>query len=386
MQSPDSQRVFYEFFAGGGMARLGLGAGWACALANDIDARKCAAYRANFGDGDLIEGDIADLTPADCQGEADLAWASFPCQDLSLAGAREGLAGARSGVFYAFWDLMAALAEQGRAPRLIVLENVCGLLTSRGGADFSALIETLAGGGYRVGALEIDASHFLPQSRPRLFVIAQRADLPLDPSLTEPNARLSIPTQFQTPALQRAARRLSRAAQEAWVDWRLPEPLPRKTVLADLAERGVNAWFSNAEAERILNMMSACQIEKVWARQEDGGAHIGALYRRTRVFNGKRVQRAEARFDGLAGCLRTPGGGSSRQFLMAIKSGKVGVRRMTPREAARLMGLPNDYFLPDSETAALHVAGDGVAVPVVSWLSRNLLEPLLRGDEIQAAA
>jgi len=384
--SGDSRFTFYEFFAGGGMARLGLGDRWRCLLANDIDARKCAAYRANFGGDDLVEGDVAALAADDLPGEADLAWASFPCQDLSLAGAREGFAGARSGAFFGFWGLMTELAEAGRGPRLIVLENVTGLLTSRGGADFAALAAALAEAGYRLGALEIDAARFLPQSRPRLFVIAQRGDLPLDPALAEPEARLSIPTVFETPALRRTARSLAEPARSAWVHWLLPEPPERTSTLADLVERGANAWFSTAETSRLLDMMSAAHIEKVWSRQESGGTHVGALYRRTRRFNGERVQRAEVRFDGLAGCLRTPGGGSSRQFVMVIRDGRVGVRRMTPREAARLMGLPETYVLPDGETAALHVAGDGVAVPAVAWLRARLLEPLLAGAEIRAAA
>ncbi len=82
-------RTFLEFFAGGGMARLGLGRGWRCLFANDLDPAKCAAYRANFGGEELVEADIAGLSARDLPAaRADLAWASFPCQDLSLAGAR----------------------------------------------------------------------------------------------------------------------------------------------------------------------------------------------------------------------------------------------------------------------------------------------------------
>jgi DNA (cytosine-5)-methyltransferase 1 len=77
---------FYEFFAGGGMVRAGLGEGWQCLLANDLDPAKAAAYRANWGDAGLRVGDIAALTAADLPGVADLMWGSFPCQDLSLAG------------------------------------------------------------------------------------------------------------------------------------------------------------------------------------------------------------------------------------------------------------------------------------------------------------
>ena len=148
---------FYEFFAGGGMARLGLGEGWTCAFANDFDPVKAGAYRANFPDAadHFHEGDVWKIDPADLPGQADLAWASSPCQDFSLAGARAGLAGGRSSAFFGFWKLVEALNAQGRAPRTIVIENVAGLFTSHGGADFTALCRALADQGYRFGALEI---------------------------------------------------------------------------------------------------------------------------------------------------------------------------------------------------------------------------------------
>lgn len=79
---------FYEFFAGGGMARAGLSEKWSCLFANDIDEKKGAAYVANWGDEDLSICSVADVKTTDLPGHADLAWASFPCQDLSLAGGK----------------------------------------------------------------------------------------------------------------------------------------------------------------------------------------------------------------------------------------------------------------------------------------------------------
>jgi DNA (cytosine-5)-methyltransferase 1 len=97
-------------------------------------------------------------------------------------------------------------------------------------------------------------------------------------------------------------------------------------------------------------------------------------------------QRTEVRFDGLAGCLRTPGGGSSRQFIIVTEAGRVRSRLLAPREAARLMGLPESYRLPASANAALHLAGDGVVVPMVRHLAAEILEPLLTGEAASVAA
>ncbi|HEX8662266.1 MAG TPA: DNA cytosine methyltransferase, partial [Brevundimonas sp.] len=166
---PEDRRPgFYEFFAGGGMVRAGLGEGWRCLFANDIDPGKGRAYRANWGECDFHLGDIGAVTAGDLPGAAQLMWGSFPCQDLSLAGTGAGLEGRRSGTFHAFWDVARGLAADGRAPAIVAVENVCGTLTSRGGRDFEVVCQTYVDAGYRWGALIINADRFLPQSRPRL--------------------------------------------------------------------------------------------------------------------------------------------------------------------------------------------------------------------------
>jgi DNA (cytosine-5)-methyltransferase 1 len=364
--------TFYEFFAGGGMARLGLGAGWDCRFANDFDHAKTAAYRENFGDDDLRQGDVWDLKPHDLPGHVDLAWASSPCQDLSLAGARAGLSGGRSSAFFGFWWLMEALAADGRAPRAIAIENVSGLFNSHGGRDFEAVCAALAGAGYRFGALEIDAAAYLPQSRTRCVILATRED---------PAAVSGAPSPSR--AVREARHRLPAALQAPWIDWRLPAPPRRNADLASILEPDdVVPWRSPAETDALIALMDDLHRQRLAAILASGERRVGTAFRRMR--GGE--QRAEARFDGVAGCLRTPSGGSSRQFVLVAEAGRVRSRLLTPREAARLMGLPESYRLPASANAALHLAGDGVAVPVVRHLAAEILEPLLGGRRASAAA
>lgn len=382
---------FYEFFAGGGMARAGLGEAWHCLFANDFDARKAAVYRAHWGDTDLRCADIASVVAGELPGRADLAWASFPCQDLSLAGAGAGLGGGRSGTFWSFMRLIEELGAEQRAPAMIVLENVCGALTSRGGQDFSLIGEALVEAGYRFGAVVVDAVHFVPQSRPRLFILAVKRSRPLPSGVTgqAPEAGWS------PPALREACSKLSARAARALIWWRLPIPPVRCSRFADLVEedpQGVE-WHSPAETQKLLGMMSPANLAKVAAARRSGARQIGAVYKRTRpsgLGDGQKLQRAEVRFDDVAGCLRTPSGGSSRQTLLWVEGERKRIRSrlLSPREAARLMGLPDSYLLPLKYNDAYHLAGDGVVVPVVRFLAEHLIEPVLAfgGEAARKAA
>jgi DNA (cytosine-5)-methyltransferase 1 len=153
--------------------------------------------------------------------------------------------------------------------------------------------------------------------------------------------------------------------------------------LIDDEPQGVK-WHTAAETKRLLSMMSSINRQKVEQAKKLGRRIVGGIYRRTRVDeNGKRVQRAEVRFDDISGCLRTPVGGSSRQSVLIVEGKKVRSRLLSPREAARLMGLPDTYVLPENYNEAYHLAGDGVVVPVVRFLADSLLEPLLAEAEKQ---
>lgn len=380
-----SKLTFWEFFAGGGMARAGLGDDWQCLFANDFDLKKSASYRDNWKDKNvLLTKDVAKVTTDEVPGTASLVWASFPCQDLSLAGMGAGLKGDRSGTFWPFWHLMGNLMEEGRAPKAMVLENVCGTLTSHGGKDFIAIAEAVSGAGYKFGAVVIDAADFVPQSRQRLFIIAVADSAKIPGDLVS-----DFPDPARHPkALINAYSMLEGQSHDQWVWWKLPAPDNREQDFIDLIEDEPSVkWHSKAETEKLLAMMSPVNLKKVEASKKAGRLHVGTVYKRTRLDeNGNKVQRAEVRFDNISGCLRTSAGGSSRQIILLVKGDKVRSRLISTRETARLMGLPDSYILPKNYNEAYHLTGDGVVVPVVRYLAESILEPVLKSQTVRKRA
>lgn len=371
--------TFFEFFAGGGMVRAALQGKWRCAFANDFDRKKAATYSANWGnDGgaQIVCDDINNIGKDQLTHTPHLVWASFPCQDLSLAGGGAGLRGDRSGTFWPFWQRMEWLAERGPLPNFIVLENVCGTLTSHEGKDFEAIISAYRKLGMRVGALVIDAEKFVPQSRPRLFFVGVSSidNVPDGLIGQEPH------DDWHPSPLKRAFMRLEPENKAAWIWWNIPLPPKRKTVFADLIESApVDVeWHSREETQKLLAMMAPAHKKKVAQAKRAARVMVGAIYKRTRrTADGEKVQRAEVRFDDVAGCLRTPAGGSSRQTILIVDGNDVRSRLISARETARLMGLPDSYELPPRYNEAYHLTGDGVVVQVVRHLSDAVILPTL---------
>ena len=360
---------FLDFFAGAGLVRLGLEPSWSCTWANDIDARKQEVYEAEFGAGEFALGDVASVATDSLPVGTDMAWASFPCQDLSIAGSRRGMKAERSGTYWEFWRLMRDSLDRGQRPPLIVIENVVGMLY---GSDFPILCESLAALGMQFGPLVIDARQFLPQSRPRVFVVAIDSRVDCSLMVTE-EADETVP--WFPKAVRSAYEKLPAALAESWRRWKLPEPSMSIPSIEDMIEENPTSvvWHAPDETERLLAMMTDVNRKKTENAIENGQS-VGFVYKRIR----EGVQRAEARFDGVAGCLRTPQGGSSRQIVLVLDNGRVRSRLLSPREAARLMGVPDSFWLPSKYNDAYRAIGDGVAVPVVRWLSNRLLVHLAK--------
>jgi len=354
-----------EFFAGIGLVRLGLEpAGFDVTWSNDIEPAKQAMYQAHFrdqGGHQYVLGDVGAVRGTDLPAGLSLAWASFPCTDLSLAGWRRGLSGSHSSTF---WEFTRILAELGTArPPVVALENVVGLATSHGGDDLRAAIAELNRLGYSADVLTLDARRFVPQSRPRLFIVGAQtppadsaAPSPLRPDWLRPD-----------PAL-----RTHRAA--------LPAPPPilgtGLSALVETLSATDERWWNEARTAAFIGSLSPLQLNRLTQLSSGKQLVHRTAYRRTR--NGKPVW--EVRPDDISGCLRTARGGSSKQAVVQAGRGSVRVRWMTPREYARLMGA-GEYALDGlRNNQALFGFGDAVCVPVVRWLSENYLMPLARGE------
>lgn len=357
-----------EFFAGSGLVREGLQPAFRTLWANDNCAKKQATYVANHGHDEFHLGDIQDVKGADLPA-ADLAWASFPCQDLSLAGNLGGIeTGTRSGLFWEWVRILREMKDCNKLPPLLVAENVVGFIVADQGRHFRQAYESLTELGYRVGALVIDAKEFVPQSRPRAFIVAVASDVPVDGLIQH------FPSSpFHSDGLIRTALLMD---DPRWVWWKLSNPRAMPVAFRDLCER--DAPCDPPEKTRKLwGLLSAVNRRKLDAAIQLNTFFAGTAYKRTRPDeDGKKTQRLEIRFDGVAGCLRTPNGGSSRQTVIFVDKGKVKSRLMTPRECARLMGAPDSYKLCGTYNDRYRAMGDAVAVPVTRWLTERLLVPL----------
>jgi DNA (cytosine-5)-methyltransferase 1 len=356
-----------EMFAGIGLVRLALAANEIdVVFANDIDPDKREMYEQNFNDGHFHLGDIHKLEAVDIP-DCDLVTASFPCNDLSIAGAMNGLNSGQSSAFWGLIDLIKGMRD--RKPGLILLENVPGFLMSNKGMDFEQALLALNKLGYAVDALFLDAAHFVPQSRLRLFVVARLDAKPTilvdsDPTPTRPKALLDF---------------IANNGHIRWSLGPLPHPPERRIPLAQIIEKLPDddpSWWPKARAEYFMAQLSERHLAVAEVMIRGKKISHGTAFRRVR--NGRSM--AELRVDGLAGCLRTPRGGSGRQILFQAGKGEYRVRLLSPRECARLQGVPESYVINVPLNQALFGFGDAVCVPALSWVVEQCISVAMVND------
>ncbi len=352
-----------EFFAGIGLVRLALErVGFEVVWANDIEPIKQRIYLSNFGSADFHLGDVREVFGADIP-NVDVATASFPCTDLSLAGWRRGLAGAGSGMFWEFARIIEEMGE--RRPAVVLLENVPAFATSRGGEDLRVAVERLNSLGYWCDLLQIDARRFVPQSRPRMFVVGVQsrvADRPVHVDSVRPRHLVDFSSRHSSLLIQATP---------------LPGIPHGEHCLSSVVERFKSAdaiWWGADRTEKFVHSLVPLQAERLQKLKSGSSTVWRTAYRRTR--NG--VALWEVRADAIAGCLRTARGGSSKQAVVEAGHGEVRVRWMTAREYARLQGVPDSFnFDAVSSNQAMFGFGDAVCVPVVEWVARHVLLSML---------
>lgn len=361
-----------EFFAGIGLVRLALEEnGTKVVYANDINADKQELYEANFPPGEFCLGDIHDVHATDIP-DADLFTASFPCTDLSIAGAMRGI---HSGESSTFWELVRILKEAGdRRPQAVLLENVPGFLMSHEGNDFAGAVSALNELGYACDAVFLNASRFVPQSRLRLFVIGRLGAEASNPfGLQSSKIRPPVLTDF-----------ILSHPELGWDIEDLPDPPDLHPVLAAIIEDlpdNHEEWWNPKRTEYFMNQLS----EKHGRAADEmiAGRNVSYATAFRRIRHGRSM--AELRTDGIAGCLRTPRGGSGRQILFKAGKGRYQVRLLTPRECARLQGVPDAYHVGTSRNKALFGFGDAVCVPAISWVIEHCLLPGISREPVSTA-
>jgi DNA (cytosine-5)-methyltransferase 1 len=290
-----------------------------------------------------------------------------------------GISGEHSSAFWGFIKILRAQGES--APPLVLVENVPGWLYSNKGADFRLTIQALNELGYRCDVFTLDALRFTPQSRLRVFLVGARFQIDNNNSVSiysRPNSLL--PDQLRKSIL---------ANQDLnWFYNDIPTPPPlRASGLSEIIEQISDSderWWDEHEVNRHLQMMEQSHYERVTQLIGKDEIAYRTFFRRRR----KEQQRAEVRPDDLAGCLRTAVGGSGKQFLIKAGRGGIKMRTMTPREYARLQGIPDEYPITVNGVQALTGFGDAVCVPAITWIAQNVLNPLVEkylSKEIQLA-
>ena len=327
--------TFIDLFAGIGGLRKGFDSiGGHCVFTSEWNKYAQQTYTANFRDNRPIDGDITKIDAADIP-DHDVLIAGFPCQPFSIAGVSKknslgrlhGFACEAQGTL--FFDVARILLA--KRPAAFMLENVKNLQSHDGGRTFDVIMRTLREElGYKVFARVIDAKHFLPQHRERIVIIGFRDDVPF-----------------------------------SWDDLKLPEK-------------------GTFRLKSILHPEDGSEIaEPPYTESDDASVNskytlTPKLWQYLQNYAAKHKAAGNGFGFGLVGPDDIARTLSARYFKdgseILISHGKKKTpRRLTPRECARLMGYPDDFRIPVSDTQAYKQFGNSVAVPVFCEVARIML-------------
>lgn len=328
-----------DLFAGIGGIRLGFEQAFAedieTVFVSEWDKSAQKTYTENFNDKFPIAGDITQIEAQDIPA-FDICLAGFPCQAFSLAGARKGFDDDYKGLCRGTLFLDVARICEYHKPKVIFCENVKGLVIHDRGRTFKVITKTFEDLGYRVFYKVLNSKDFgVPQNRERIYIVAFRNDI---------NAE----------------------------NFTFPETTDDTKVLADIIENhevSVKYYLSTTYMET---------LRRHKARHAAKGNGFGYEIRD---------------LSGIAGAIVCGGMGRERNLIIDKRltnfvpvtriKGEVnreGIRKMTPREWARLQGFPDDFKLVLADASLYKQFGNSVTVPVIAAIARQIKEVLDKHD------
>jgi DNA (cytosine-5)-methyltransferase 1 len=341
-----------------GFERAGMSAAWQC----EIDKQAQVVLRNHFG----VEVFNDVRTIGKDTGTVDLICGGFPCQDVSVAGKRAGLAGERSGLWFEFARIIDELE-----PGWVVIENVPGLLSSNGGKDFAVIVQWLAKRGYGVAWRVLDAQYFgVPQRRRRVFVVASLGSGRAAEVLFE---REGVPGD--TPPSREAGEVVASTLRSG-----AGAPKHDADFRGRLVSFGLNSRNNRYDAES-QTLVAFQQNSRDEVRYIGGdGQIVGALAAEAGMkqqnyiaFSSKDIGRDAGELPLTLRSMNHDKSHANGGGQVAIAS-LAGVRRLTPTECERLQGFPDGWTAGQADTARYRQLGNAVAVPVAEWIGKRIME------------
>lgn len=311
---PDAEFKMIDLFAGIGGTRLGFyfTSKVRSVFSSEIDKYAVKTYSANFGDKPV--GDITKI-PSDEIPDHDILVGGFPCQAFSIAGKRLGFEDTRGTLFFEIARILKA-----KRPRAFLLENVRNLVSHDHGNTFKTIINTLNELDYKVYYSLLKARDFgVPQNRERIFIVG-----------------------------------FDKKTVEKHGDFKFPEPQSHAgTKVGNILEKDVDDRYTISD-----NLWAGHKRRKI-QNKKDGKGFGYCLFNKDSEY----TSTISARYykDG--------------SEILIEQKGK-NPRKITPREAARLQGFPDDYIIPVSDTQAYKEFGNSVAVPVIRAIAQEMLKVL----------
>jgi DNA (cytosine-5)-methyltransferase 1 len=346
---------YLSLFSGIGGMDLGFDrAGMQCAGQVEIDDY-CRRVLAKHWPDVKRMSDVREVQ-GDEFGTVDLICGGFPCQDVSVAGRRRGLAGERSGLWFDFHRIIDRVQ-----PRWVVIENVPGLLSSHRGRDFAAVLHGLVECGYGVAWRILDAQYFgVAQRRRRVFIVASLGDGRAAEVLFERDGGAGHPAEGRE-ARAELARDVAAGLRNGGNGYR------GRNIVAHTLTSGGHDASEDGTGRGIPLVTTTFNGYTGGADDNDaqGGHLVVAFTERTRA-DGRNLETSPD----MAYALTNPGSGGrthSRQI-----AGSFGVRRLTPVECERLQGFPDNHSAGQSDSARYRQLGNAVTVPVAEWIGRRI--------------